>query len=97
MECQTFTNEKNWRSQNFNFLGEEIWRNALVLKSKKVQGKFGEMFSLVLSSSAVFRLQSQISFNLFCLGDKRLLSELLKKWDWFHGHNEHFPNIFTKS
>ena len=61
MECQTFTNEKNWRSQNFNFLGEEIWRNALVLKSKKVQGIFGETFSLVLLSLAVFHLQKHIS------------------------------------
>ena len=34
---------------------------------------------------------SQISFNLFYLWDKRLLSEFLRKWGWFHGHNERFP------
>ena len=34
---------------------------------------------------------SQISFNLFCYGDKKLLSEFLRKWSWFQGHNERFP------
>ena len=31
---------------------------------------------------------SQISFKLFCLGDKRLLSKFLRKWGWFQWHNE---------
>ena len=57
-ECQTFTIEKNWRSQNFAFLEEKIWRNALTLKSKKVQGIFGGPVILALPSSAVFRLQN---------------------------------------
>ena len=43
------------------FLGKKIWRNALPLKSKKVQGIFGETFILALSSSAVFRLQNRVS------------------------------------
>ena len=43
------------------FLGKKIWRNALALKSKKVQGIFGETFILALSSSAVFRLQNRVS------------------------------------
>ena len=60
-ECQTFTIEKNWHSQNFDFLGKKIWRNALTLKSKKVQGIFGGTFILALSSSAVFRLQNHVS------------------------------------
>ena len=38
------------------FLGKKIWRNALALKSKKVQGIFGEKFVLALLSSAVFNL-----------------------------------------
>ena len=59
--CQTFTTEKNPRSQNFDFLGKKIWRNALALKSRKVQGILGEMFFLALSSSAVFRLQNGFS------------------------------------
>ena len=39
------------------FLGKKIWRNALALKSKKVQGIFGETFILALLSSAAFLLQ----------------------------------------
>ena len=41
------------------------------MKSKKVQGIFGETFILALLSSTVFHLQqpvSQIFFNLFCSG-----------------------------
>ena len=34
---------------------------------------------------------SQIDFKLFSSGDKRLLSEFLRKWGWFQGHNERFP------
>ena len=56
-----FTIKKNWRSQNFNFIGKKIWRNALPLKSKKVQGIFGETFIMTLSSSAVFRPQNCVS------------------------------------
>ena len=47
-----------WKNK---FFGEKIWRNALALKSKKVQGKFGKTFILVLLSSAVFRLQNSVS------------------------------------
>ena len=53
--------EKNWRSQIFDSLGKNIWSNALVLKSKKVQGVFGEMFILALLSSAFFCLQIHVS------------------------------------
>ena len=42
------------------FLGKKIWRNALALKSKKVQGVFGKTFILALSS-AVFRLENCVS------------------------------------
>ena len=42
------------------FLGKKIWRNALALKSKKVQGTFGETLSLALSS-AVIGLQKRSS------------------------------------
>ena len=44
------------------FLGKKIWRNALALKSKKVQGIFGETFILALLSSAVFHLQNRVSY-----------------------------------
>ena len=42
---------------------------------------FGGTFILALSSSAVFSLQnlSQISFKLFCLGNKSRLSKFLRK------------------
>ena len=43
------------------FLGKKIWRNALALKSKKVQGVFWETVIVALSSSAVFRLQNRVS------------------------------------
>ena len=43
------------------FLGKKIRRNALALKSKKVQGIFGKTFILALLSSAVFRLQKRVS------------------------------------
>ena len=43
------------------FLGKKIWRNALALKSKKVQGIFGKTFILALLSSAVFHLQNCVS------------------------------------
>ena len=42
------------------FIGKIIWRNALGLKSKKVQSTFGETFILVLLSSAVLRLQNRV-------------------------------------
>ena len=44
-----------------------------------------------LHLSFVYKTVSQISFNFCCSGDKSLLSELLRKWDWFQGHNEFFP------
>ena len=43
------------------FLEKKIWRNALGLKSKKVQGVFGKIFILVLLSSAVILLQKNVS------------------------------------
>ena len=52
---------ENWGSQNFDFLGKKIWRNALALRSWKVQGKFGVMFILALSSSDVFRPKIRVS------------------------------------
>ena len=57
------------------FSRKKTRRNALTLKGNKVQDIFGGIFILTLSPSAVFLLQtvSQISFKLFCLGNKRLL------------------------
>ena len=46
--------------EKINFLERKIWRNALALKNKKVQGTFRETFILALSS-AVFYLQNCVS------------------------------------
>ena len=56
-------------------------KNALALKSKKVQIIFGKTLILALLSSAVLHLQNCVSdfFKLLCSGDKRLLSEFLRK------------------
>ena len=43
----------------------------------------------------IFKTLSQISFKLFCSGDKRLLSEFFQKWGWFQGHNERFPKYLA--
>ena len=43
------------------FLGKKIWRNALALKSKNVQGIFGKTFILALLSSPVFGLEKRVS------------------------------------
>ena len=43
------------------FLVRKIWRNALALKGKSVQGIFGEIFILALLSSAAFPLQNRVS------------------------------------
>ena len=50
-----------WDKLTFSKLQFSRIRNALTLKSKKVQGIFGETFILALLSSAVFRLQNHVS------------------------------------
>ena len=59
VKCQTFTIEKNWRSQNFDLLGKKIWKKSTDFE--KVQNILGGTFILALSSSAVFRLQNRVS------------------------------------
>ena len=46
----TFSNLNSWKSK---FLGKKIWRNALALKRKKVQGIFWEnvYFAIIIFSS----------------------------------------------
>ena len=61
----SFTIEKIWRSQNFDFLRKKIWRNALALKSKKIQGIIGETFAL--SSPAVCWLQNCVYVASFIM------------------------------
>ena len=68
------------------------------MKSKKVKVIFWGTFVLTLPSSAVFyKTMSRISFNFFRRGDKKLLSDFMRKWDWFYEHDVHFPkNIGSK-
>ena len=75
------------------FLRRKIWRNALALKSKRYKVYSGKrlLWHYYLQLSFVYKILSQISFKLFCSGDKRLLSEFLWKWGWFQGHDEGFP------
>ena len=61
--------EEKLRCKNFDFLGKKIWRNAPALKSKKVQGTFGEIFILALSSSAAFHVQNGVS-DFSCFAQK---------------------------
>ena len=51
--------------QKSKFLRKKVSKNALALKSKKVQGIFEEMFILALSSAA-FHLQNHVSYFLIC-------------------------------
>ena len=67
--------------EKVNFSEKKNWRNAPVLKRKKVQGIFGETFILSLLSFA-YKTVSQNYFNLFYLGDKSPLLEFLGKWGW---------------
>ena len=55
------------------------------------ENQFYKILVVLVKYILVCKTVSQISFKLFCLGDKRLLSEFLWKWGWFQGHNECFP------
>ena len=44
-----------------NFSKRKLEKNALALRSKKVQDIFEETFVLALLSSAVFRIQNRVS------------------------------------
>ena len=74
------------------FFGKKIWRYELTLKSKKVQSIFGKTFILALLST-----KPCLNFfkDFFSSGDKRLLSEFLRIWGWFQGHNEYFPKYLA--
>ena len=51
---------------NFRFSQKENLNKSSSLKSKKVQGIFGETFILALAFSAVFRLQKRVSDFFYC-------------------------------
>ena len=64
--------------QKSKFLGKKIWRNALTLESKKVQGIFGKTFILLLLSSVVFCQQNLVSdfFWLVLFGKQKAFTRV---------------------
>ena len=78
-----------WKS---NFFRKKIWRTALALKSKKVQGVLRKTFILALLSSAVFRLKNHLKFLQNCfVREIKGFCQFLQKSAWFCEHNECFP------
>ena len=77
---------KTYRKRKFEEM-HELWRAK---KYKVFSGK-RLIWHYYLQLSFVYKSMSQISYKLFFSGDKRLLSEFLRKWGWFQGHNERFP------
>ena len=71
---------KNCRKSKF--IAEKIWR---IYSGKRL------FWHYYLQLFFVYKTVSQISFKVFCSGDKRLLSEFFRKGGWFQGHNERFP------
>ena len=67
----------------------ELWRG----KTYKVYLGKRLFWHFCLQLSFVYKIMSQISFNLFCSRNKKLLSEFLRKWCWFHEYNERFPKF----
>ena len=67
-----------------------LWR----AKGCKVYSRKRLCWHCCLHLSFIYKIVSQISFNLFWSGDKRLLLEFLRKWSWFHENNERFPKYF---
>ena len=63
------------------FLAKENMKKCTSLEEQNGRRYIQENLYLALLSSAVFvyKTASQISFKLLCLGDKRLLSEFLRK------------------
>ena len=84
---------KNWRSQTSILSGRKFEEMHYLWRAKRYKVYSGKrlFWHYCLQLSFVYKTVSQISFNLFWSGDKRLLSEFLRKWRWFHGHNERFP------
>ena len=82
------------------FLGEKIWRNTLALKSKMVQGIFGETFVLALLFSAVFCFTKLcLRFLLICFAQeiKGFYQSSLKNEVDFRGIMDVFPNKMAKN
>ena len=44
-----------------------------------------------LQLSFIYRIVSRIFLYLFCSGDKRISSDFMRKWSWFHRNDVCFP------
>ena len=86
-KCTTFEEQKSVR-----YICRNVYFGIIVfscLAETVLQKRLFWHYRLQLSF--IYKTVSQISFNLFWSGDRRLLSKLLRKWGWFNGHNERFP------
>ena len=92
--------KKNWRSQNFEFLGKKIWRNVLALKSKKLQGMFGgNVYFGIIICSCLLSTKPCLRFLLICFARKLKgfnQSSLENKADFTDIMNV-CPNTLTKN
>ena len=75
------------------FHGNFFWRNALALKSARYKIYLGKRLFryCCLQQSFLCKTVSRISFNSYRSGDKRLLSDLIREWGYFHGQDKSFP------
>ena len=73
------------------FFGKKIWRNALVLRTKRSRYRENLYFGIIIFS--VYKTMSRISFKLFCLGDKRLYHSHKKRKDLSVSYNYGFIRV----
>ena len=88
---------ENWRSQSLS--EKSISRKENLKKCTSFEEQKGTRYIwgnvyfdiIVFSCFSSTKPCLKIYFNLFCSGDKKILSEFLRKSGWFQGHNERFP------
>ena len=84
--------------RKINFLEKKFEEMHYIWRAKryKVYSTKRLFWYYYLQLSFVYKTASQISFTLFCSGDKRLWSEFLRKWGLFQRHNERFPKYLAQ-
>ena len=94
-ECQTFTIKNNADVLKTSiFLESKFEEMPQLWKAKRYKVYSGKRLFWHYHLQLLFfcKTVSQISFNLFCSGDKRLfLSKFLWRLGWFYEHNQRFP------
>ena len=95
------SNIYHWEKLTFSKLvgkvnfSEENLKKCASFEEQKGTGK-RSFWHYCVHLSLFIRPCLRSCFNLFCSGDKRFLSEFLRKWGWFQGHNERFPKYVIK-